>query len=112
MPLPNTSPAMSPMPATVKSCDWMSMPISRKWRLTHSQRALGGDAHLLVVVAGRTAGGEGVAEPEAVLGRERIRRVGEGGGALVGGHDQVRVVRVVAHLRPAAGSPRRPARCR
>src|SRR5262249_57671882 len=31
-----------------------------------------GDAHLLVVVAGRAAGGEGVAEPEAVLGRDRV----------------------------------------
>ncbi len=64
-------------PATVKSCDWMSTPISRKWRFTHSQRALGGDAHLLVVVAGRAAGGERVAEPEAVLGRRahwRCRR--------------------------------------
>ena len=37
MPLPNTSPDMSPTPATVKSCDWVSTPISRKWRFTLSQ---------------------------------------------------------------------------
>jgi hypothetical protein len=37
MPLPNTSPDMSPMPATVNSVLWVSMPISRKCRLTDSQ---------------------------------------------------------------------------
>ena len=37
MPLPKTSPAMSPMPTTVKSCVWTSTPISRKWRFTDSQ---------------------------------------------------------------------------
>jgi hypothetical protein len=37
MPLPNTSPLMSPMPTTVKSSVWMSLPSSRKWRLTLSQ---------------------------------------------------------------------------
>ena len=37
MPLPNTSPDMSPMPATVKSWLWVSTPISRKWRFTDSQ---------------------------------------------------------------------------
>ena len=37
MPLPNTSPAMSPMPTTVKSSTWMSFPSSRKWRFTDSQ---------------------------------------------------------------------------
>ena len=34
-------------------------------------RALGGDAHRLVVVADRAAGGEGVAEPEAVVDAPR-----------------------------------------
>src|SRR3712207_8646508 len=34
-------------------------------------RAARGDAHRLVVVAGRAAGGEGVAEPEVVLGGDR-----------------------------------------
>ena len=37
IPLPNTSPDMSPMPTTVKSSDWMSWPSSRKWRFTDSQ---------------------------------------------------------------------------
>ena len=40
MPLPNTSPLMSPMPTTVKSSDWVSTPISRKCRLTDSQAPL------------------------------------------------------------------------
>ncbi len=34
--------------------------------------ALGGDAHRLVVIAVRAAGGEGVAQPEVALGRDRI----------------------------------------
>src|SRR5215204_1726047 len=37
MPLPNTSPDMSPIPTTVKSSVWMFMPSSRKCRLTDSQ---------------------------------------------------------------------------
>ena len=37
MPLPKTSPAMSPMPATVKGCFWTSRPRLRKWCFTHSQ---------------------------------------------------------------------------
>ena len=40
MPLPNTSPDMSPTPTTVKSSVWVSTPISRKWRLTDSQAPL------------------------------------------------------------------------
>ena len=55
-----------------------------------------GDRHLLVVVAGRAARGERVAEPEAVLDRDRVRDVREGRRALVGGDDEVRVVLVVA----------------
>ena len=58
--------------------------------------ATGRDPHLLVVVAGGAAGGEGVAEPEAVLDRDRVRDVREGRRALVGGDDEVRVVLVVA----------------
>jgi hypothetical protein len=34
MPLPNTSPDMSPTPTTVKSVCWMSVPRSRKARFT------------------------------------------------------------------------------
>ncbi|COZ19754.1 Uncharacterised protein [Mycobacterium tuberculosis] len=37
MPLPNTSPLMSPIPTTVKSWVWVSIPISRKCRFTASQ---------------------------------------------------------------------------
>ena len=62
-------------------------------------RALGGDAHRLVVVADRAAGREGVAEPEAVVLGHAVGDVGEGRGALVGGDDEVGVVTVVAdHL--------------
>ena len=58
------------------------------------------DAHLLVVIAGRTAGGEGIAEPEVVIGGETVGDVGEGRRALVGGHHQVRIVAVATdHLR-------------
>lgn len=60
-------------------------------------RALGGDAHGLVVVAHRTAGGEGVAQPEAVGLGDVVGDVGEGRGALVGGHHQIGVVAVAAH---------------
>ena len=37
IPFPNTSPDMSPMPATVNGCVWMSWPSSRKCRFTDSQ---------------------------------------------------------------------------
>ncbi len=42
MPLPKTSPPMSPMPTTVKSSRWVSLPSSRKCRLTlsHAPRAV------------------------------------------------------------------------
>ena len=42
MPLPKTSPLMSPTPTTVKSSVWVSTPISRKCRLTdsHAPRAV------------------------------------------------------------------------
>ena len=56
-----------------------------------------GDAHDLVVVAGRAAGGEGVAQPIVVLDRNRVGNVGEGRGALVGGDHQIGVVTLVAH---------------
>jgi hypothetical protein len=54
-----------------------------------------------VVVARGAAGGEGVAEPEAVLGGDAVGDVREGRGPLVGGHDEVRIVVVVVahHLR-------------
>ena len=37
MPLPNTSPDMSPIPTTVNSSLWVSTPSSRKCRFTLSQ---------------------------------------------------------------------------
>ncbi len=40
MPLPKTSPAMSPMPTTVKSWVWVSTSSSRKCRFTLSQAPL------------------------------------------------------------------------
>jgi hypothetical protein len=62
--------------------------------------APGGDAHRLVVVAAATAGGEGVSQPEAVLGADGVSQVRERGRALVRGHHQVGVVTVdAAHLR-------------
>ena len=67
-----------------------------------------GDRHLLVVVAGRAAGGERVAEPEAVLDRDRVRDVREGRRALVGGDDEVRVVARRGGRRRAAARPCRP----
>ncbi len=60
-------------------------------------RPAGRDRHLLVVVAGGAAGGEGVAEPEAVVDRDGVRDVREGRRSLVGGDDEVRVVLVVAN---------------
>ena len=60
-------------------------------------RAARRDPHLLVVVAGRAAGGEGVAEPEPLLDGDAVGDVRERRGALVGRHDQVGVVAVVAH---------------
>ena len=60
-------------------------------------RALGGDAHRLVVVADRTARCERVAQPEAVGLRDFVGDIGERGGALVGRHHQVGVVAVAAH---------------
>ena len=55
-----------------------------------------GDPHLLVVVADGATRGEGVAEPEAVLGREAVGDVRERRRALVRRDDEVRVVIVVA----------------
>ena len=58
-------------------------------------RAARGDAHRLVVVARRAAGGERVAQPEAVVDRDVVGDVGERRRALVGGDDEVGVVAVV-----------------
>ena len=55
------------------------------------------DPHRLVVVPGAAAGGEGVAQPVAVLDGDVVGDVAERGRALVGGDDEVRVVLVVDH---------------
>ncbi len=103
MPLPNTSPDMSPMPATVKSCVLGVDAELAEVPLHAFPGAARRDAHLLVVVAGRAAGGEGVAEPEAARRGDGVGDVGETGGALVGRHDQVGIVAVAPHDAPAAG---------
>ena len=56
-----------------------------------------GDPHPLVVIALGAAGGERVAEPEAVLVRERVGDVGERRGPLVGRDHQIGIVSIVAH---------------
>ena len=60
------------------------------------------DAHLLVVVANRPAGGERIAEPEAMLDRNAVRDVRERRRTFVGGDHEIGVVVVVADdvLRP------------
>ena len=63
--------------------------------LDRNPRALGGDAHRLVIVAVAAAAGEGVAEPEIALDRERIGDVGEGRGALVGGDHEIGILAVM-----------------
>src|SRR5690606_36704238 len=61
--------------------------------------APGGDRHALVIVPHRATGGEGIAHPEAVVGRNTVGDVGEAGGALVRRHHEIIVVTIVAdHL--------------
>ena len=96
-PLPNTSPDMSPMPTTV-SARGVGVDVERaEVRLHRHPRAARRDAHLLVVEAGGPARRERVAEPVAVLGRERVGDVGERAGALVGRDHEVGVVAVAPH---------------
>ena len=61
--------------------------------------AAGRDAHRLVVVAGRPARGEGVAQPEAVGFGQCVGDVREGGRALVGRHHEVGIVAIVGDHR-------------
>ena len=82
-------------PAPARVCT--STPISRKWRCTESHAPSRGDAHRLVVVALRTAAGEGVVEPEVALGGDGVGGVGEGRGALVGGDHEIGIVAVADH---------------
>ena len=97
MPLPNTSPDMSPI-ADDREVLGLRVDVHLPEVPLHRlPGAAGRDTHPLVVVAGRAARREGVAEPEAVLLRDLVGDVGEGGGALVGRDHEVRVVAVVAH---------------
>ena len=96
MPLPNTSPDMSPTPTTVNGSLLDVLAQLAEVPLDRLPGAAGGDAHRLVVVAGRAAGGEGVAQPEAVLVRDGVGDVGEGRRALVGRDHQIGIVAVVA----------------
>ena len=108
MPLPNTSPDMSPTPTTVNGVLPMSTSDLAEMALDRFPGAARGDAHLLVVVAGRAAGGEGVAEPEAVGVGDVVGDVGEGRGALVGGDHEIGIVAVVAHDVGGRHDARRP----
>ena len=53
--------------------------------------AASGDAHGLVVVAGRAAGGESIVQPEVIFARQAVGDIRERGRALVGGHHQIRI---------------------
>ncbi len=97
MPLPNTSPDMSPTPTAVNGVVPNIDVHLAEMALHRLPGAARGDAHLLVVVAGRAAGREGVAEPEAVIGGNAVGDVGEGRRALVGGDDEIGIVAVVPH---------------
>jgi hypothetical protein len=55
------------------------------------------DAHLLVVVARRSAAGKGIVEPEPVFTRNSICNIGKCRRTLVGGNDQVRIIAVVTY---------------
>ncbi len=55
-----------------------------------------------MIVPGRAAGGEGVAEPEIKFGRDAVGDIGERRGPLVGRDHQVRIVHIAPpHLRRA-----------
>ncbi len=54
--------------------------------------ATGRDAHFLMVIAVRTAGGKGIAQPETVIFRDTIRNIREGRRTFVGRNNQVRII--------------------
>ena len=113
MPLPNTSPDMSPHADDGEGLGLDVLAQFAEVALHRLPGAAGGDAHGLVVVAGRAAGGEGVAQPEAVVLGHAVGDVGEGGRALVGGDHQIGIVAVVDDDVRRAGSPcRRRRGCR
>jgi hypothetical protein len=94
--LPNTSPDMSPTPAAVKGVGLDVDVHLAEVALDRFPGAAGGDAHLLVVVAGRAARGECIIKPEILFLAECIGGVGECRRALVCGHHEVGIVAVMA----------------
>ena len=88
---------MSPTPTTVNGVSRDIDVHLAEMALHRFPGAARGDAHLLVVVSGRAAGGEGIAEPVIVRDREVVGDVGERRRALVGGDDEIGIVAVVAH---------------
>ena len=60
-------------------------------------RAAGGNAHRLVVVANRAAGCERIAQPEPILGADRVCGIRECGSPLIGSNHQVVVVTVAGN---------------
>ena len=68
-----------------------------------------GDPHLLVIVSGGSSRGECVTQPETPLHRDAVGDIGEGGGALVRGDDEVGVILVATHdarrVEPAGRQP-------
>ena len=50
-----------------------------------------------MIVTGRTAGGEGVAEPETVFLRNLVGEVGKARCAFISRDDEIRIIAIVAH---------------
>ena len=59
--------------------------------------AASGNAHRLVVVANRATGCERIAQPEPILGADRVCGIRECGSPLIGGNHQVVVVTVASN---------------
>ena len=59
--------------------------------------AAGRNAHLLVVIAGRTTRCERVVKPKAVICRYAVRDIGKGRGTFIGGDDKVRIIAVASY---------------
>src|SRR5579885_2324288 len=95
MPLPNTSPDMSPTPTTVISSVSISRPSSRKWRLTSSQAPREVMPIALWSYPAEPPEANASQPVSAGLG-DGVGKVGEGGGALVGGDDEIGVVTIMS----------------
>ena len=104
IPLPKTSPDMSPTPATVTDSYWMSMSISRKWRFTacaarrRRPSSCGRSPGCRPTRRRRPASG-----PSRPDRRWRCRKTSR---SLVGGDDQIGIVAVAGRYRPRPARPR------